>query len=53
MSYVPERGDAVWINFNPQSRTRAGGQATSDCPVAAKLQRQSRLVLTLSDYESS
>ncbi len=26
MSYIPERGDAVWINFNPQSGHEQAGR---------------------------
>ncbi len=29
MSYVPERGDAVWINFNPQAGHEQAGRRSA------------------------
>jgi mRNA interferase MazF len=39
MTYVPERGDAIWINFNPQAGHEQAG-------------RRPGVVLSLSSYNS-
>ena len=46
MSYVPVRGDVVWLSFDPQSgRRRAGRPATGACTVSRAYNQRTSLAI--------
>lgn len=53
VSYIPERGDIVWINFNPQKGHEQAGRRPAIIIFTSKLQQLGRAGNNVSYYKSS